>query len=42
MVPDVYGHNVSDVWKTFDRVGNRLGTYDKDLNWVKRWPLVLA
>jgi filamentous hemagglutinin len=36
ITPDVDGHNVSDGWKVFDRRGNRVGTYDKDLNWVKK------
>jgi len=30
--PDVDGHNVSDGWKVFNRKGQRIGTYDKDLN----------
>jgi hypothetical protein len=36
ITPDVDGHNVSDGWKGFDRRGNRTGTYDKDLNWIKK------
>lgn len=35
ITPDVDGHNISDGWKVFDRRGNRLGTYDKDLNRIK-------
>ena len=35
ITPDVDGHNVSNGWKIFDRRGNRLGTYDKDLNRIK-------
>ncbi|OOF45253.1 hypothetical protein BKK52_12740 [Rodentibacter trehalosifermentans] len=35
ITPDVDGHNVSEGWKLFDRKGQRLGTYDKDLNRVK-------
>ena len=35
ITPDVDGHNVSDGWKIFDRRGNRLGTYDKDLKRIK-------
>jgi len=36
ITPDVDGHNVSEGWKMFDRRGNRIGTYDKELNWVKK------
>jgi hypothetical protein len=32
---DVDGHNVSDGWKMFSRRGQRIGTYDADLNYVK-------
>ncbi|WP_077587452.1 toxin C-terminal domain-containing protein [Rodentibacter caecimuris] len=35
ITPDVDGHNVTDGWKMFDRRGNRLGTFDKDLNRIK-------
>ncbi|WP_412548601.1 toxin C-terminal domain-containing protein [Pseudomonas sp. MWU13-2105] len=35
ITPDIDGHNVSDGWKVFDKKGNRLGTYDKNLNWIK-------
>ncbi|MGX3067153.1 hemagglutinin repeat-containing protein [Ursidibacter arcticus] len=35
ITPDIDSHNVSDGWKMFDRKGNRLGTYDKDLNRIK-------
>ncbi|WP_059013313.1 RHS repeat-associated core domain-containing protein [Streptomyces specialis] len=35
ITPDVDGHNVTDGWKMFDRRGERLGTYDADLNYVK-------
>ncbi len=31
---DADGHN-GGVWKKFDRKGNRLGTYDVDLNYIK-------
>ncbi|MEV2251108.1 DUF6531 domain-containing protein [Streptomyces sp. NPDC050147] len=33
--PDVDGHNVSDGWKMFNRKGQRIGTYDADLNYLK-------
>ncbi|MGY2262201.1 toxin C-terminal domain-containing protein [Pseudomonas sp. SDO55104_S430] len=36
ITPDVDGHNVSNGWKVFDKKGNRLGTYDENLNWVKK------
>ncbi|MCW3156333.1 hemagglutinin repeat-containing protein [Achromobacter spanius] len=36
ITPDVDGHNVSDGWKVFDRRGNRVGTYDRDLNRIKK------
>jgi hypothetical protein len=32
---DVDGHNVSDGWKMFNKRGQRIGTYDADLNYVK-------
>lgn len=35
ITPDVDGHNVTNGWKMFDRRGNRIGTYDSDLNYVK-------
>ncbi len=35
ITPDVDAHNVTDGWKMFDRRGNRLGTYDGDLNRIK-------
>ncbi|WP_277761824.1 hemagglutinin repeat-containing protein [Pseudomonas sp. A34-9] len=35
ITPDVDGHNVTGGWKVFDKKGRRVGTYDKDLNWVK-------
>ena len=33
---DVDAHNVTNGWKMFDKKGNRLGTYDSNLNRVKR------
>ncbi|WP_435884309.1 RHS repeat-associated core domain-containing protein [Streptomyces anulatus] len=33
--PDVDGHNVSGGWKVFNRRGDRIGTYDADLNYLK-------
>ncbi|MFI7607424.1 polymorphic toxin-type HINT domain-containing protein [Micromonospora sp. NPDC049366] len=35
ITPDVTGHNTLNGWKMFDRKGNRLGTYDSDLNYLK-------
>ncbi|MBV6702720.1 toxin C-terminal domain-containing protein [Kitasatospora aureofaciens] len=35
ITPDVDSHNVTNGWKMFDRRGNRIGTYDSDLNYVK-------
>ncbi|KIH83072.1 putative large exoprotein involved in heme utilization or adhesion of ShlA/HecA/FhaA family [Pseudomonas batumici] len=35
ITPDIDGHNVSDGWKVFNRKGQRVGTYDKNLNRVK-------
>jgi len=35
ITPDVDGHNVSDGWKMFNRRGQRIGTYDADLNYLK-------
>ena len=35
ITPDVDGHNVSDGWKMFNRKGQRIGTYDPDLNYLK-------
>ncbi|MFC4496165.1 putative T7SS-secreted protein [Streptomyces ovatisporus] len=35
ITPDVDGHNVSEGWKMFNRRGQRIGTYDSDLNYVK-------
>jgi RHS repeat-associated protein len=35
ITPDVDGHNVSDGWKMFNRRGQRIGTYDQDLNYLK-------
>ncbi|MGO4636435.1 SpvB/TcaC N-terminal domain-containing protein [Streptomyces sp. 2RAF24] len=35
ITPDVDGHNVSDGWKMFNRRGQRIGTYDPDLNYLK-------
>lgn len=35
ITPDVDGHNVVG-WKMFDRSGRRIGTYDRDLNYVKK------
>ncbi|WBB80432.1 polymorphic toxin-type HINT domain-containing protein [Micromonospora sp. WMMD882] len=32
---DVDGHNVTDGWKMFNRRGQRIGTYDSDLNYLK-------
>ena len=33
---DVDAHNVTNGWKMFDKKGNRLGTYDSNLNRIKR------
>ncbi|AVG41410.1 toxin C-terminal domain-containing protein [Achromobacter insolitus] len=33
---DIDAHNVSGGWKIFDRRGNRVGTYDKDLVRIKK------
>ncbi|MGW1717508.1 polymorphic toxin-type HINT domain-containing protein [Streptomyces sp. NPDC002156] len=35
ITPDVDGHNVSGGWKMFNRKGQRIGTYDPDLNYLK-------
>ncbi|WP_051840975.1 polymorphic toxin-type HINT domain-containing protein [Streptomyces sp. NRRL F-5126] len=35
ITPNVDGHNVSDGWKMFNRKGQRIGTYDPDLNYLK-------
>lgn len=32
---DVDGHNVTNGWKMFSRRGQRVGTYDSDLNYLK-------
>jgi RHS repeat-associated protein len=32
---DIDGHNVTDGWKMFNRQGQRIGTYDSDLNYLK-------
>ncbi|MEU0529104.1 RHS repeat-associated core domain-containing protein [Amycolatopsis tolypomycina] len=34
--PDVDAHNVSNGWKMFDRRGQRIGTYDNQLNRIKK------
>ncbi|WP_162556187.1 hemagglutinin repeat-containing protein [Pseudomonas sp. 31-12] len=36
ITPDVDGHNVTGGWKVFDRKGRRVGTYDADLNRIKK------
>ncbi|MFF8991691.1 RHS repeat-associated core domain-containing protein, partial [Streptomyces sp. NPDC014983] len=36
ITPDVDGHNVSDGWKMFNKKGQRIGTYDADLTYVKK------
>ncbi|MGW4562287.1 putative T7SS-secreted protein [Streptomyces sp. NPDC004561] len=36
ITPDVDGHNVSDGWKMFNKRGQRVGTYDADLNYIKK------
>ncbi|WP_455713802.1 toxin C-terminal domain-containing protein [Streptomyces rubrogriseus] len=36
ITPDVDGHNVSDGWKMFNKKGQRIGTYDADLNYIKK------
>jgi filamentous hemagglutinin len=33
--PDVDSHNVTNGWKMFDRKGERMGTYDSNLNRIK-------
>ncbi|WP_213202165.1 toxin C-terminal domain-containing protein [Erwinia rhapontici] len=35
ITPDVDSHNVTNGWKMFDRKGDRIGTYDGELNKVK-------
>ncbi|MGN2457811.1 hemagglutinin repeat-containing protein, partial [Klebsiella electrica] len=35
ITPDIDSHNVTNGWKMFDRKGNRVGTYDNDLNRIK-------
>ncbi|UJW28739.1 toxin C-terminal domain-containing protein [Saccharothrix sp. AJ9571] len=35
ITPDVDGHNVTNGWKVFNRRGQRIGTYDSDLNYIK-------
>ncbi|MET7671839.1 toxin C-terminal domain-containing protein [Micromonospora luteifusca] len=32
---DIDGHNVTVGWKMFNRQGQRIGTYDADLNYLK-------
>ncbi|WP_289892357.1 toxin C-terminal domain-containing protein [Kosakonia sacchari] len=32
---DIDSHNVTNDWKKFDRKGNRMGTYDENLNRIK-------
>ncbi|HHR4183516.1 TPA: toxin C-terminal domain-containing protein [Salmonella enterica] len=32
---DIDSHNVTNGWKMFDRKGNRIGTYDSNLNRIK-------
>ncbi|WP_431331347.1 DUF6531 domain-containing protein [Streptomyces sp. IPPR8] len=36
ITPDIDGHNVSDGWKMFNKKGQRVGTYDADLNYIKK------
>ncbi|MFJ4951283.1 putative T7SS-secreted protein [Streptomyces sp. NPDC088760] len=36
ITPDIDGHNVSDGWKMFNKRGQRIGTYDSDLNYIKK------
>jgi filamentous hemagglutinin len=35
ITPDIDSHNVTNGWKMFDRKGNRMGTYDGNLNRLK-------
>lgn len=35
ITPDVDSHNVTNGWKMFDRKGERIGTYDNNLNRIK-------
>ncbi|AGN86993.1 hemagglutinin repeat-containing protein [Enterobacter sp. R4-368] len=35
ITPDIDSHNVTNGWKMFDRKGNRMGTYDENLNRIK-------
>ncbi|WP_414826256.1 toxin C-terminal domain-containing protein [Yersinia aldovae] len=35
ITPDVDSHNVTNGWKMFDRKGERIGTYDSNLNRIK-------
>lgn len=35
ITPDIDSHNVTNGWKMFDRKGNRMGTYDSNLNRIK-------
>jgi len=34
ITPDRTAHG-GDIWKMFDRFGNRLGTFDEDLNFLR-------
>ncbi|MFH9944577.1 RHS repeat-associated core domain-containing protein [Streptomyces murinus] len=36
ITPDVDGHNVSDGWKMFNKKGQRIGTYESDLTYIKK------
>lgn len=35
ITPDVDGHNVTNGWKLFNKKGDRVGTYNSDLEKVK-------
>ncbi|MHA3285690.1 VENN motif pre-toxin domain-containing protein, partial [Yersinia pseudotuberculosis] len=35
ITPDIDSHNVTNGWKMFDRKGDRIGTYDSNLNRIK-------
>jgi hypothetical protein len=36
ITPDIDAHNVTHGWKMFNRRGQRIGTYDPDLNYLKK------
>ncbi|WP_100348677.1 toxin C-terminal domain-containing protein [Luteimicrobium subarcticum] len=32
---DIDGHNTSNCWKVFNKQGERIGTFDSELNYIK-------